>query len=98
MVSTDSLLDAHEVAVRARVEELRQEAERVAAALGEAELALEHVAITKATLAVVLAGGTQRRMPAGARAASERVRCPSGPPGSMSGRCRRGTGSCGRWW
>jgi hypothetical protein len=56
VVSTDRLLDAHEVAVRARVEELRQEAERVAAALGEAELALEHVAITKATLALVLAG------------------------------------------
>jgi hypothetical protein len=56
VVSTDSLLDAHEVAVRARVEELRAEAERVAAALGEAEIALEHVTITKATLALVLAG------------------------------------------
>lgn len=56
MASTDSLLDAHEVAVRARVEELREETARVAAALGEAELALEHVVITRATLAVVLAG------------------------------------------
>ncbi|HMA11763.1 MAG TPA: hypothetical protein VKO83_07735, partial [Steroidobacteraceae bacterium] len=57
VASTDSLLDAHEVAVRARVEELREQAARVATELGEAELALEHVAITKATLAVVLAGG-----------------------------------------
>ena len=57
MASTDSLLDAHEVAVRARIEELREQAARVAVELGEAELALEHVAITKATLAVVLAGG-----------------------------------------
>ncbi len=56
MVSTDSLLDAHEVAVRARVEELRLEAARVAATLGEAELALEHVVITRATLALVLTG------------------------------------------
>lgn len=59
MASTDSLLDAHEVAVRARVEELREQARRVATELDEAELALEHVAITKATLAVVLAGGAQ---------------------------------------
>ena len=57
MASTDSLLDAHEVAVRARVEELREQAARVAAELGEAELALEHVTITRATLAVVLAAG-----------------------------------------
>ena len=56
MASADSLLDAHEVAVRARVEELREQAARVAAQLGEAELALEHVVITKATLALVLAG------------------------------------------
>lgn len=61
MVSTDSLLDAHEVVVRARVEELRveelrAEAARVAAALGAAELALEHVVITRATLALVLSG------------------------------------------
>lgn len=59
MASMDSLLDAHEVAVRARVEELREQAARVAAELDEAELALEHVAITKVTLAVVLAGGAQ---------------------------------------
>jgi hypothetical protein len=51
------LLDAHEVAVRARVEELRERAARVAVELGEAKLALEHVVITKATLAMVLAGG-----------------------------------------
>lgn len=57
VASTDSLLDAHEVAVRVRVEELREEAARVAVALGEAETALEHVAITKATLALVVAGG-----------------------------------------
>lgn len=56
MVSVDSLLEGHEVAVRARVDELREEATRVATALGEAELALEYVTITKATLAVVLAG------------------------------------------
>ena len=56
MVSVDSLLDNHEVAVRATVDELRQEAVRVAVALGEAERALEHVSITRATLAAVLAG------------------------------------------
>lgn len=56
MVSVDGLLDGHEVAVRARVEELREEAARVAAALSEAETALEHVAITRATLTAVLAG------------------------------------------
>lgn len=62
MASTDSLLDAHEVVVRARVEELREQAAHVAAQLGEAELALEHVVITRATLAVVLAAGS---VPAG---------------------------------
>jgi hypothetical protein len=50
------LLDNHEVAVRDTVDELRQEAARVAVALGEAERALEHVSITRATLAAVLAG------------------------------------------
>jgi hypothetical protein len=55
VVSVDSLLDGHEVGVRARVDELREEAARVAAALGEAELALEHVVITRATLAMVVA-------------------------------------------
>ena len=55
MVSVDSLLDEHEVAVRARAEELREEAARVAVALGEVERALEHVSITRATLAAVLA-------------------------------------------
>jgi hypothetical protein len=56
VVSVDSLLDSHEVAVRATVDELRQEAARVAVALGEAERALEHVTITRATLAAVLSG------------------------------------------
>jgi len=56
VVSVDSLLDDHEVAVRATVDELRQQAARVAVALGEAERALEHVSITRATLAAVLAG------------------------------------------
>ena len=56
MVSVDSLLDGHEVAVRARGDELRAEAARVSVALGEAELALEHVTITRATLAMVVAG------------------------------------------
>ena len=57
VVSMDGLLDAHEVSVRARVESLREQAVRVAAELGGAELALEHVAITRATLALVAAGG-----------------------------------------
>jgi hypothetical protein len=52
----DGLLDAHEVAVRSRVEALREQAARVAAQLAETELALEHVAVTRATLAAVLAG------------------------------------------
>lgn len=56
MVSVDGLLDAHEVVVRARVESLREQAARVATELGEAEMALEHVAITRATLAAVFAG------------------------------------------
>lgn len=55
MVSVDGLLDAHEVLVRSRVEALREQAARVAGELGEAERALEHVAITRATLAAVLA-------------------------------------------
>jgi len=55
VVSVDGLLDAHEVLVRSRVEGLREQAARVAAQLGEAERALEHVAITRATLAAVLA-------------------------------------------
>lgn len=67
MVSIDGLLDAHEVSVRARVEALREQAARVAVQVGEAELALEHVAITRATLALVAAGG---EMPAGQGVAS----------------------------
>jgi hypothetical protein len=54
MVSLDAALDAHEVAVRARVDALLQEAERVAVALGEARVALERVEITRATMAEVL--------------------------------------------
>lgn len=57
MVSVDGLLDAHEVSVRAKVGSLREQAARMAVELGEAELALEHVAITRATLALVAAGG-----------------------------------------
>jgi hypothetical protein len=57
VVSVDGLLDAHEVSVGAKVESLRERAARVAVELGEAELALEHVAITRATLAVVVAAG-----------------------------------------
>jgi hypothetical protein len=57
VVSVDGLLDAHEVSVRAKVESLREQAARVAAQLGGAELALEHVAITRATLAAVVAAG-----------------------------------------
>jgi hypothetical protein len=57
VVSVDGLLDAHEVSVRAKVQVLCERAALVAAELGEAELALEHVAITRATLAAVLAAG-----------------------------------------
>jgi hypothetical protein len=49
VVSVDGLLDAHEVAVRARVEELRER-------LAEAERDLEHAVITRQTLQLVLAG------------------------------------------
>jgi hypothetical protein len=56
VVSIDGLLDAHEVSVRARVASLREQAARVAVQLGEAELALEHLAVTRVTLAAVLAG------------------------------------------
>lgn len=49
MVSVDGLLDAHEVVVRARVEELRS-------LLVEAERDLEHAVITRQTLQLVLAG------------------------------------------
>lgn len=45
----DGLLDAYEVAVRARVEELRER-------LAEAERDLEHAVITRQTLQFVLAG------------------------------------------
>jgi hypothetical protein len=60
VVSVDALLDGHEIAVRARVEELREAAALVAAQLGEAEQALEHAVITRVTLAAALAGGGAR--------------------------------------
>lgn len=63
MVSLDAVLDAHEVAVRARVDGLREEAARVTAALGEAETALEHMEITRATLATALAGHRGKEVP-----------------------------------
>lgn len=56
MVSVDGLLDAHEVSVRARVDALREQVARVSAELSAAELALEHVSITRATLALVVTG------------------------------------------
>lgn len=49
MVSVNGLLDAHEVAVRARVEELLER-------LADAERGLEHVLTTRQTLRSVLAG------------------------------------------
>ncbi|MEV4105835.1 hypothetical protein AB0J42_36840 [Nonomuraea sp. NPDC049649] len=54
MPSIDYLLDRHEVEVRARVQGLREEAERINAALVEAERDLDHVEITRATLAAVV--------------------------------------------
>lgn len=49
MVSVDGLLDANEIAVRARVEDLRER-------LAEAERDLEHALITRQRLRFVLAG------------------------------------------
>jgi hypothetical protein len=56
VVSVDGLLDAHEVSVRAKVDALREQVARVSAELSAAELALEHVSITRATLALVVTG------------------------------------------
>jgi hypothetical protein len=56
VVSVDGLLDAHEVSVRAKVDALREQVARVGAELSAAELALEHVSITRATLALVVTG------------------------------------------
>ena len=56
VVSVDGLLDAHEVAVHARVDSPRERAARVAVELGAAEVALEHGAITRATLAAAISG------------------------------------------
>jgi hypothetical protein len=69
VVSIDGMLDAHEVSARARVEALREQAVRVAAELGEAETVLEHVAITRATLAMVVAAGDGVAPAAGGQAA-----------------------------
>ena len=82
MVSMDGLLDAHEVAVRSRVEALRQQAARVADELAEAERALEHVAITRATLAAVLAdhdgaGPVEQNTDIPQRSAAEPARVPT---------------------
>lgn len=79
MVSLDAALDAHEVAVRARVDALLQEAELVAVALGEARVALERVEVTRATIAEVLVGQ------AGACAA-QGAAFPAGPsaPGALA--------------
>ena len=63
MVSIDGLLDTHEVSVRERVESLRAQVVRVTAELGEAELALEHVAITRATLAIVVTAAGAAAVP-----------------------------------
>jgi len=63
--------------VRARVEALREQAARVAVELGGAELALEHVAITRATLALVAAGGPAQGQ--GAQSADARGRGVSEP-------------------
>ncbi|GAA1963373.1 hypothetical protein [Catenulispora subtropica] len=59
MVSMDALLDAHEVAVRAKVEALREDAARIAAELAEAERAVDDVAVTRSTLAAALARGAE---------------------------------------
>lgn len=91
MVSVDGLLDAHEVSVRASVDALREQVARVSAELSAAELALEHVAITRATLAVavsgagpVLAAGTQAQVPDATAA--------GGPGGSLVPRWRADLG------
>jgi len=63
VVSIDGLLDTHEVSVRERVESLRAQVVRVTAELGEAELALEHVAITRATLAIVVTAAGAAAVP-----------------------------------
>lgn len=82
MVSVDALLDGHEVAVRARVEELREKAARVAVELGEAELALEHVAITRATLAAVVARGGKSLVKQGSDAPDHASYAVGGPVGA----------------
>ncbi|MEY9913676.1 hypothetical protein ABIA35_009950 [Catenulispora sp. MAP12-49] len=67
MVSVDGLLDAHEVAVRARIEELRVQ-------LADAERDLEHVVITRNTLQVVTKGaGVVRAVKAVKGAGSDQV-------------------------
>ncbi|MEY9858214.1 hypothetical protein ABH935_003827 [Catenulispora sp. GAS73] len=75
VVSVDALLDGHEVAVRAQVEQLRSQ-------LTDAERVLEEVAITRRTLALVLAGPS-----GGARSAGPGR--PAGPPAQVPV-CERG--------
>lgn len=76
MVSVDGLLDAHEVLVRASVDALREQVARVSAELSAAELALEHVAITRATLALVVVGGGE----------AGEVACEAQAPGTAAAR------------
>ncbi len=55
MASVMGLLEARETAAQVRVEELREEAERVLAELAEAEAVLERRAIARVELAEALA-------------------------------------------
>ncbi|MFF6806048.1 hypothetical protein ACFY88_28705, partial [Streptomyces sp. NPDC012616] len=55
MASVMGLLEERETAARVRVEELRAEADRVLAELGEAEMLLERRVIARAELAEALA-------------------------------------------
>lgn len=59
VASMDALLDAHEVAVRAQVEALREQAARIAVELAQAEQAVQDVAVTRATLAAALDRGAK---------------------------------------
>ncbi|MGV9956632.1 hypothetical protein ACWDU0_32810 [Streptomyces cellulosae] len=56
MASVMGLLEARETAAQVRVEELREEAERVLTELAEAEAVLERRAVARAELAEALAG------------------------------------------
>lgn len=56
VASVLGLLEAREKRVREEIEGLREEAERVQAALGEAERALQRLVAARVTVAEVLAG------------------------------------------